>query len=341
MNSLGFVGYSGEFTGVCGFTCATAPTPFNIIPAPHPTPPPRVEAFKTVCASVRHSLCSPHMFFFWKGPLAFPLLSENSFFSAPLTVVVFQLSNMSTSFKRKRGSSAGYPIVLSGGPPRVTYKKRKRTFVPGRDRVGGFYGRYAGSRLGRAGELKFFDVNLDDAIIASGFNMTPSINLIPQGITESTRIGRKCTITNINWRYRLQLPDEEDQANVQSGDIVRVVVYIDKQCNGAAAADTDVFEADSIQSFRNLSNSGRFTILMDRLHSMNRNSLAADMAGLFSSTKVLREFTWFKKCNIPIEFNSTTGVLTEIRSNNIGIAIGSSQGLAKFDSRIRLRFSDN
>ncbi len=103
--------------------------------------------------------------------------------------------------KRKRGSSAANAIVIYDPKAGSSSKRRRREFVPGRDRVGGYYGRYA-----NGGELKFHDVDLVDAVVAAGFNVTETINIIAQGVTESTRVGRKCTIKSINWHWRVNLP---------------------------------------------------------------------------------------------------------------------------------------
>ena len=99
-----------------------------------------------------------------------------------------------------RTVSSRQAVRQTGGfvTPYVSRTVRPRV-VPGYTRSSGFYGRFAKPN----GEMKFHDVDLDDAVIAAGANATASINLIAQGVTESTRVGRKCTITAINWRYRV------------------------------------------------------------------------------------------------------------------------------------------
>ncbi len=206
-------------------------------------------------------------------------------------------------------------------------------FVPGFNRTSGFYGRY-----GKGGELKFHDVDLDDATVAAGAIVTPSINLIAQGTTESQRIGRKCTIRSINWRFSLLLSPAT--ASAATSDTLRIIMFLDKQCNGATAANTDVLESASYLSFNNLANKGRFRTLMDRVY--NINSAAGGGDGTtedYGPVDISDSF--FKKCNIPIEFNSTTGAIGEIRSNNIGVLLMSRAGIVGFASKIRLRFSDN
>ncbi len=226
--------------------------------------------------------------------------------------------------KRKRGS-AEYPIFINGGPS----PKRARA-TP----------RLYGRRASFQGGLKFHDVTLDDAVVASGGEVTPTINIIAQGITESTRIGRKCTITSIWWRYQLTLPVFDAVAVPGNPDVVRMILYQDKQCNGATIAVTDLLETANFQSFRNLSNQGRFIVFMDKVYNMNYMTLASDNASVVSGNQVRRDYTFFKKCNIPIEFNNTTGAIGEIRSNNIGVLMISQSGVSGLNSQFRLRFSD-
>ncbi len=192
-----------------------------------------------------------------------------------------------------------------------------------------------------SGELKFHDVDLDDAGISSGVSVTDSINKIAQGVTESTRVGRKCTIKSINWRYQIKMPQRVDSA--LGSDTVRVIMYLDKQANGAIAASTDLLETADYQSFNNLGNSGRFLVLHDKTVDMNaQNGYGNGTTN--ASGELHHSFTFFKKCDIPIEFSSTAGAITEIRSNNIGVFLISKDGTStgvSFDSKIRLRFSDS
>lgn len=253
-----------------------------------------------------------------------------------------------SSYKRKRSAAYGYGLgyspsgKLRSGPimPVAVFKKRttsRRAFVEGRDRVGGFYGRYAG----RGGETKFHDVALNDAVVAAGLNVTASVNLIAQGITESTRVGRKCTLKSFHWRYRVSIPEQNAAATPLQGDSVRVILYIDKQCNGAAAAGTDILEAASLHSFRNLANSGRFVFLCDKVHTLNYLTLTNTQdVDTYDQGEVAREFQLNKTLDMPIEFNSTTGVIAEIRSNNLGVLLVGNNGIGAFASNIRLRFTD-
>ncbi len=228
---------------------------------------------------------------------------------------------MAASYKRKRISAADLVVARP-----YTYKRRR--VAPAAQRY-------------KSGEIKFHDVDLNDDPVASGATITPSICLIAQGVEESERIGRKCTIRSINWRFQVNLPEVDAAATPATPTTVRLIVYLDKQCNGAAAAGTDLLETADIHSFRNLSNVGRFVFLLDKVVCINYLTMASDGAGVVSMGQVFREFTFFKKCNFPIEFNGATGAIAEIRSNNIGVLVVGLSGAGAINSKFRLRFSDN
>lgn len=211
-------------------------------------------------------------------------------------------------------------------------------FRSGFNRTGGYYGRYSGP----SPELKFFDSVLADSTLAQNGTIFPSINLIEQGITESSRIGRRCTIVQINWRFRLSLAAVDAVAVPGFGQSFRILMYVDKQTNGATAAITDILEFDHWLSFRNLANTSRFQILYDRTTRLDYKTLASDGAGVVSSAQVFADKTFFKKCHIPLEFDGTSGAITEIRSNNIGVLIMTAENTTTsgINGRLRLRFSD-
>lgn len=203
----------------------------------------------------------------------------------------------------------------------------RRTYRRGYDRTTGFYGRF---QPGGA-EAKFFDGQLAITPVPNtGVILAPSINLIAAGTGEQQRIGRTCVVKSINIRGSLR------NVNTSSGQKVRLIIFLDKQCNGAAATVAEIMENADVDSFRNLSNSQRFYILKDKTYVFQPN--AYDVAGSIYAVS-LTHVKGHKSCNIPLEFDGVTGAITEIRSNNIGIlALSESSGAAptiEFSTRIR------
>ena len=239
-------------------------------------------------------------------------------------------------YKRKRSSAAS---ALAGYRPYgKTYTKKRKMFIPGKDRVGGYYGRFAGVKA----EHKFFDIDVSDSIVASGGTVQGSgtINGISQGTGETQRIGRKCTIKSINWRYTCVLKSQDAGAIPPKGDSIRAIMFLDKQANGTAATVTGILESNEFLSFNNLSNSSRFVILHDKTITLNHQNLASDGAAVVSSTNERSQHSFYSRCDIPIEFSSVAGVMSEIRSNNLAILLVGQTGEMDFESKVRLRFTD-
>lgn len=223
------------------------------------------------------------------------------------------------------------------GSKRSTKKRRttRKPFVKGKDRTGGFYGRYQG--MGR--EQKFFDTALafafDATAESAASNSLGQVDLIPQGTTESQRIGRKCVVRSIQVKGQLAYTPA---AAANGFDATEMYLILDKQTNGAQAAFTDVFDTANITTnFVDLANSARFRILKKWTHNFNAT------AGVTTAYNGVSKFiNYYKKCNIPLEFSSTTGAITELKSNHIFLAYGSfsQDDTVSFAGACRLRFDD-
>ncbi len=228
-------------------------------------------------------------------------------------------------------------------PPPWARRVRQRTAVAAvRARAAG----------GGAGEIKFYDLSMDDAVVAStGTIQDPtnpgpaatqeSICGIKQGVGESERIGRKCTIRAIGWKYNVTLPEVDNAATPAPPDIVRIILYQDKQANGTAATVTGILETANIHSFNNLANTSRFVTLMDTVVTINYSGMGSATSDTVSQGEVQHWGEFHKRCNIPLEFSAATGALSELRSNNVNVLLISFNGTAGFKSQFRIRFSDN
>ncbi len=229
----------------------------------------------------------------------------------------------STSRRKTRGKST---------------RKRKRGVVKGYTRRSGYYGRYnkAGSQRQ---EHKFFDSQLlVPAVVEGSWHNVDSINKIVQGTGEQNRIGRGVNVRKIQmrWIYTLDDLDESHQ--------LRILVVLDTQCNGAAATAAMLFQdhpaaptTPGITAYNNLANSKRFKILYDK--SMNCNKFT----GLTDPSIAYKTGSFYKSCFIPLEFSSTTGVITEIKSNNVFVMYYTSVetgGTARLNFYWRLRTTE-
>lgn len=226
-----------------------------------------------------------------------------------------------------------------GGGARARKKLRTVSLKKGYERSGGYYGRYAPY----GNEMKFFDTALaGGAIDSTGEVITGGqLCLIPQGTAENNRIGRKCVIRKIHFKGAVT------HGTTNSNTFIRICIVLDKQCNGAAAAYTDLFTSSSaIQAYRNLANSERFEILKDWYWGSGATATSTSDNWATSGNTIfyhpVKTLKWSHKCNIPLEFSSTTGAITEIKTNNIFVtAISSTDDVPLLTFTCRLRFSDN
>lgn len=210
-------------------------------------------------------------------------------------------------------------------------KKSLRGFV----RNGGYYGRY------NNGESKFFEDTQDvSTITTAGIIAYISLNRIAQGVTEVTRVGRKCVLTQIHLRGFITYASQTTLAAMS--EIFRVIVFLDTQANGATATVTDILETADEKSFNNLANSQRFRIFDDKYMTFNSNTMTALAGPVYASGQQQIKYEFHKKCNIPLEFSGTTGAITEIRSNNVGVLVicGVTTASHSWFATSRVRFTD-
>lgn len=186
-------------------------------------------------------------------------------------------------------------------------------------------------------ELKFFDTALAFAFDSTGeVPATGQLALIPQGDTESTRDGRQAVIKSIQIRGNMFNTTALWGNAAEVAPIVYLYLVLDTQCNGAAAAITDVFTSNAMHSaMLNLNNSSRFRIL--KAWQWNATPYAGVTTAFNGNIK---QIEFYKKCNIKMDWSSTTGAIGEIRSNNIFLCAGASNGddIITFSGNCRLRF---
>ena len=204
----------------------------------------------------------------------------------------------SKDFMPKRGrdgNGASYKRTRSYGKFRKGYDRR--------------VGYYHGGRARR--EKKFWDLEFVRGALNTAGTIEDSINEIPQGAGENQRIGRLAIIKNIGMRYTITNGGSTGAGEAFS---VRVMLVLDTQANGAAAAVTDILDGANFQDWNNLVNKGRFIVLMDRIHNVQPTPGSGNAVATGNSA---HSFEFHKKCSIPIEFSAATGAMTEIKSNNL------------------------
>lgn len=226
-------------------------------------------------------------------------------------------------------------------PPRASLESRWNAAAwktgyrtQGKLRRVGAYGRY---NRGLGGELKWKDFAVTVDPLATVGSITDSLVVISQGTGGSQRLGRKAVIKSIALKGVFKLDDKA--ATDATSHVFRIIIYVDKQTNGATAAVLDLLTTAAFNSFRSLDNTGRFRVLMDKTFVMNKEATLKqdDAPYTFSKEKICN---WFKRMNLPIVYDSTDGTIDEQCCNNIGMLIicNSAVSTPRFDGNFRIRF---
>lgn len=240
--------------------------------------------------------------------------------------------------KRSRTSftlTSGKRVRLAPGK-RLSYRPRIPQSLKGYARLGGAWNRFGGNS--RQQEKKFFDTALAFNFDATGeVPATGQLVLIPQGVTEQSRVGRACVVKSLQLRIHAGFaPGAAATASTNCW----IYVVQDTQANGAAAAITDVLTTNNIATaLLNLDNSQRFKILKKLKMTFNPG---AGVTTAYNNVNVDKEC--YMKLNVPMDYSSTTGAITEIRSNNIFLLAGSdttSDDTVTLDGNCRVRFTDS
>jgi len=211
------------------------------------------------------------------------------------------------------------------------------------------------------GEIKFHDNGAPYTTLTTvSTTTTPphsqiqSFLLIPQGDLSHQRNGNRIMVTKLTFRFGCMIDtNTHDNWNnvVKTSSTWRVILYVDTQTNGAAAAIGDLFDTSianehAFDVFNNLDNKGRFKTLMDKY--INLESTAITFNGTqYLQPGVMKEFKKSIPLNLPVTFSGTDGSLGTIRTNNIGCFIfcnsfGGNTDVTqrKFAYRFRVRYTD-
>ncbi len=250
-------------------------------------------------------------------------------------------------YGRYSGGKRSYNAGVAAG----MQKAKKRKYGGGTQMTGpqrgylrqsGYYGRRGARLAGFAVERKFFDTNVGTSIgtVANSLEIR-ELAIVPQGDTESERIGRKIQIKSLDVKGHLLL--NASTTSAATSTMVRMLVVQDKQTNGAVFTATDLLEADNWISFNNLANSSRFRVL----HSQEFQLVAKAGASVASPAVNFGEDVVpvhaHLDLDMPIEYDNsaTSGVITSVRSNNLYICfIAVADLVSTFAGMARIRFTD-
>lgn len=230
-------------------------------------------------------------------------------------------------------------------PKQWTKQKKTKTenMSNGSERQSGYYGRYGFSNAkGTKVEKKFFDTRVHNQTITGGRVIAiDSLFKIQAGTGSSERVGRMIRVKGINVRGQIT-------SNVKDpADCYRVVLYLDKQANGAAATLSELFAEGSVSgggvnwlSFLNLVNSRRFKILRD----VRLDSQSTIVRGTNDYGFDIKYFDMNVSLDLLVEYGTNGSSITDLKSANVGIAVMSAISTTTFEAGYqlltRVRFTD-
>lgn len=127
------------------------------------------------------------------------------------------------------------------------------------------------------------------------------LNGIDDGVTSSTRVGRRVNLASLTYRFMSSLA-----ATSAGASPIRLLIVYDRQPNGATPAITDIVVVDTITTVMNLANSKRFKVLVD------------EYADLGTSGPGSFTIEGYRKLNLDMEFNdNSTATITSIQSGAV------------------------
>lgn len=181
------------------------------------------------------------------------------------------------------------------------YKKKKGNIFWRRLRNKALYGGLKALRYLNV-EKKPLDSRLTAQAVSTTAGVSSTFWACTQGDGESNRDGNQIKVISVLYRYMLTLN------NMSTNSEVRIMLVLDKQCNGAAAAFGDVVDdttaGDALISPYNLDNKFRFKVLYDKLHLLNVDKTT------ISAQKML-------KFNLRIRYDGNAGDITDLTSYNL------------------------
>lgn len=249
-------------------------------------------------------------------------------------------SSSSSSKRRPKFTRQGTQIVMSGGIP--------ITGVPAPAWVSTSGVRsYGRSNRSLGSETKYFDTSFDASITAAGTTWADTevpcdfyVNAsgAPAAYTDSCLIptaqgsgygqvdGQRYLLKKIRVRGSLQPATLPDQADSNAGGIVRIMLVMDTQPNGAQAQGEDIMQdagdapANQFSFMRVATTSGRFRILKDEIVVCAPTSFN-DAAATGSTSYTYQTFSFQYQPKEPLQVSVANGNATPTVAGTIGCNI--------------------
>jgi hypothetical protein len=243
-------------------------------------------------------------------------------------------------YSRKRKAPYQLQGVRKSSRTRSYASGKKIRAIPGYTRTTGKTKMIASTR-----EKKYEDrtISLTLGVVDQDGHVTGSLSAVPQGTGASQRIGRKYVVTDFMCRYYINFGTESDAQ--QADEVVRVIFFLDKQCNGNGATPAEVLEPNpgqavtSYLAYKNMDQNDRFVILYDKTHKMDKQAGANNggtdvFAATGSMGRCYKKGYWQHLCT------GTGATVGDLATNNISMLAISKSNKCTINAISRVRFYD-
>jgi len=158
--------------------------------------------------------------------------------------------------------------------------------------------------------------------VANGFSEIDHINIIAQGTTSNSRVGRKIQMKSVFLRWYTS-------TSLNCAPI-RIMIVYDRNPQQQMPLLNEILTGNGFNNNLNLDNADRFVVIADEVHNSNYAVGAAQFSG-----------TIYRKLNLDAIYSGTTG---DITTQTSGAVLVLSCGLAGIGAGIgyhsRIRYTD-
>lgn len=218
------------------------------------------------------------------------------------------------------------------------YKRRKNSNVIN-FRTGGFMGP----------EKKFNNFQKTSTALTEGWaeydpTTFDSVSGVAQGTAQNQRNGRYYFIHSLQLKGFVFTASLIDITSPVGNEECRIIVFIDKQTNGAQANAEDVMDASQsadIHAFRNLEFTQRFQVLYDKQIKVNRLPIVDQDAQLWSVPQTLQKWGYFHKFKKPLKVMTcgTGSTITDMTTASIHVIAVATDSTIFIEYQARIRFT--
>ena len=200
-------------------------------------------------------------------------------------------------------------------------------------------------RSHKPGHSKYFDVEVNDSTVSSSWAFedpaAQALNAIAVGDGPSDRDGRLVDICCLEIRGFWSRPATESATGPSSSPLVRCVVVLDRQANGAQGTASDIFNdgSEPTLSMRSWERVPRYLILWDRTFALNFPILNEGAANLFSRARGRLPFHKKIVFDPPVRvwYKGSAGDVTDISTNALHVACVQERSANESDCKINYR----